>query len=119
MPDTHCAKLQRRPAFLTNACAMISRSRGHRVDLLFLKWVAGRCTPMMGPNRSRLSRRTFLFLIVLLGAPIAARCNALEDSARELARKIATALSAKNAVSMEMRNLSSLTPEEFAGVEEV
>ena len=119
VPDTHCAKLQRRPAFLTNACAMISRSRGHRSDLLLLIWVAGLRTPMMGANRSRPSRRTFLLLIILFGAPMAAHCATLEDSARELAKKIATALSANNAVSLEMRNLSSLSPEEFAGVKEI
>ncbi len=71
---------------------MISRSTGHRAKLLLLPRVAGRSTPMTGTDRSNLSCRTLLFLFALLGTPMAARCDSLEDSAKELARKIAGVL---------------------------
>lgn len=73
---------------------------------------------MMGAERSSFSRRTILFLFVLLGAPLATHSATLEDSARELARKVAAALPARNEVSVEIRNLSSLTPSEIASVQQ-
>ncbi|MBZ5644868.1 MAG: hypothetical protein LAO19_19080 [Acidobacteriia bacterium] len=103
---------------------MISTSVSQRVRLLLEFRAAGLRIPTMGANRSTLSRRTILFLLVLLGTPLAARSTTLEDSAKELARKIAAALPARDVtsltprddVSMEIRNVSSLAPEEIAGI---
>jgi hypothetical protein len=50
--------------------------------------------------------------------PNAARCDALEDSARELARKIAAVLSTGENVSCEIRNVSSLKSEEVTRIEQ-
>ncbi len=93
---------------------MISRSAGHRESLLLLLRVAARSAPMTGINRSALSRRTLLFLIVLLGTPMAARSATLEDSAKELARKIAAAMTTHEEVALDIRNLSSIGPDDFA-----
>jgi hypothetical protein len=97
---------------------MISRSIGHREGLLILPRMAGRSTPMMGIDRSNLSCRTLLFLFVLLGAPMAARSATLEDSAKELARKIAASLPVHDNVMIDIRNISSLTPGEARRVEQ-
>jgi hypothetical protein len=72
----------------------------------------------MGIYRSNLSLRTLLLLLVLLGAPLSARCDTLDDSARELAGKIAAALPAKENVSCEFRNASSLQPDEVGRIDE-
>jgi hypothetical protein len=77
-----------------------------------------RSTPMMSFDRSKLSLHAILFLVVLIGLPRAVRSATLEDSAKELARKIATALPAGEKVSCEIRNLSSLKPEEAARIEQ-
>jgi hypothetical protein len=97
---------------------MISRSIRHREGLLILPRMAGRSTPMMGIDRSDLSCRTLLFLFVLLGAPMAARSATLEDSAKELARKIAASLPVHDNVMIDIRNISSLTPGEARRVEQ-
>jgi hypothetical protein len=118
LPDTFCAKPEPGSAVLPDGCAMISRRVGQRVGLIFMLRVAGHSTPMTGIHRSSLSYRTVLVLLVLLGTPIAVRSDTLEDSARELARKIVAALTAQNEVSVEVRNLSSLTPEDLARIDE-
>jgi hypothetical protein len=97
---------------------MISCSCGHHEESLQLSSVAERSTPMMGTDRSNLFCRTLLFLIVLLGVPLAVRADTLEDSARELAGKIAAALPAKDNVSFEIRNVSSLQLDEVARIGE-
>ncbi len=80
--------------------------------------VDGRSTPIMGIDRSRLSCRTLLFLFVLLGTPLAARSATLEDSARELARNIAAMLPANGELSCEIRNISSLNPDDVVRIEQ-
>jgi len=97
---------------------MIFSSRGHREKLLFVSRVAGRSTPMTGTDRSKLSCRTFLILFVLMATPMAARSATLEDSALNLAGKIAAALPAHVNSSFEIRNVSSLLPDEVARIEE-
>jgi hypothetical protein len=120
MLDTNYAKSRRGTTFPHDGCAMISHSGGHCEDLLLLLRVAGRSTPMTGTDRSKLSCRTLLFLFVLMGMPMAARCDTLENSAQELARKIAGVLPTREReeVSIEVRNLSSLTPDELARIEQ-
>jgi hypothetical protein len=54
----------------------------------------------------------------LLAAPMAARSATLEDSARELARKMAAALPALGNITCEIRNVSSLQPDEVARIEQ-
>jgi hypothetical protein len=73
---------------------------------------------MMGINRSNLSRRTILFLLVLLGMPWAAHSATLEDSAKELARKIAAGLPARGDLSCEIRNTSSLGLDDVVRIEQ-
>ena len=114
--DTLCAMHWRGSAFLPCGCAMISCSVGKRVALVFVPRVAGRSTPMTGTDRSNLSYRTILIFFVLLGAPMAARSDTLEDSARELAGKIAASLPARSSLSLGMKNSSSLIPEEVARI---
>jgi hypothetical protein len=118
MPCTDCAKPAWHRALPHKGCAMISRSAGRRSIIILTPLASGHCTPMMGINRSTLSRRTILFLIVLLVAPLAAQSATLEDSARELARKVAAALPARDEVSVEIRNLSSLTHSEISSVQQ-
>ena len=88
--------------------AMILRSQGQREGLFILLRLAGRSTPMTRTNRSNLSCHTLLFLFVLLGMPMAARCATLEDSARELAHKIAATLPEGETLHCEIQNHSSL-----------
>jgi hypothetical protein len=95
---------------------MISSSVGHRAKLLCTLRVAAHSVPMMGIHRSNRSRRTILFLFVLLGMPWAAHSATLEDSAKELARKIAASLPARTSISLEIRNSSSLLPEEVSRI---
>jgi hypothetical protein len=118
LPDTFCAMPKHGPAFVTDGCAMISRSVGQRVESFLSPRAAERTTPMMGTDRSSLSYRTLLILFVLLGTPMAARSDTLEDSARELARKVTAALRTRDGVSIEVRNISSLAPGEVSVVEQ-
>jgi hypothetical protein len=97
---------------------MISFSPGRRAEFYFVFREARRSTPMMAADRSTRSCRTILFLFIILGAPMAARSDTIEDSARELARKIAASLPARSAVSLGVQNSSSLMPEEVAQVEQ-
>jgi hypothetical protein len=118
MPDTHCAKPRCRPAARLTACAMISRSLGHRGEFFFVFHEAKRSTPMMAADRSTRSCRAILFLFVLIALLAAAASATLEDSAKELARKIAAALPAGENMSCEIRNISSLQPGDVARVEQ-
>ena len=118
MHDIHCAKLPQRSRALPVACAMISSRLGRRAEFYFAFREARRSTPMMAADRSTLSFRAILFLVVSLGLPTLARPGTLEDSAKELAEKIAAALPAQENVSCEIRNLSSLQPGEVARIEQ-
>ena len=117
LPDAFCATPKHRPAFVPEGYAMISRSSSHCVKLVYTPHVARRCIPMTGIDRSIFSCRTLLIFFVLLGTPMAARSGTLEDSARELARKIADALPTGSEVTIEVRNLSSLAAGEVTNVE--
>src|SRR5438270_4341930 len=86
------------------------------VSLLCASHVVRRRTAM-SINRSNLSYRAILILLVLWGAPIAVHSATLEDSAKELARKIVVALPERDGVSIEVRNISSLAPDEASLVE--
>jgi hypothetical protein len=117
MPDTHCATLLRRSAALPKGCAMIFRSLGPRAQFVFVFRDTKRNTPMMAADRSTRSCRTILFLFVLIALPAAATSATLEDSAKELARKIAAALPAGKNVSCEVHNISTLQPEDIARID--
>jgi hypothetical protein len=97
---------------------MISRSLGPCVEFLFVFRKARRSTTMMSSDRSLRPFRAVLFLFVLFGIPSVARSSTLEDSSKELARKIAAVLPAGENVSCEIRNLSSLKPGEAARIEQ-
>ena len=118
MPSEHHAKVASLRQFAPHACAMISTSDSHRAWMLLLLRMAVRSTPMMGANRSTLSRHSILFLLVLLGTPMAARSATLEDSAKELAGKIAAALAAGTEMTIEFRNLSPMPSNEVTEVEQ-
>jgi len=79
---------------------------------------AKRSTTMTSADRSTLPLRAVLFLFALLGIPGAARSTTLQESAKELARKIAAVLPAGENVSCEIRNISSLKPGEAARIEQ-
>src|SRR5258708_16275791 len=72
----------------------------------------------MGIDRTNLSCRTILFFFALLVMPKVAVSATIEGSARELARKVAAALSAHDRVSIEIRNISSLAADEVLVVEQ-
>src|ERR1700676_1692739 len=110
--DAFCAKSWRQSALLANGCAMISFSVNKRVEFVFVPRAAGRSTQMKGIDRSNLSYRTILILFVLLGAPMAAHSATLEDSARDMARKVGATLPPQEDVSVELHNLSTITPKE-------
>src|SRR5713226_9576322 len=116
--DTHCAMLQWLMAMPPNGCAMISPSLGLRAEFSFTFGEARRSTPMMAADRSIRSCRAVLFLFVLIGIPSVVRSATLEDSAKELARKIAAALPSGENVSCEIRNISSLKPGEAVRIEQ-
>ncbi len=118
MPDTHCASVVGRRAAREVAYAMISFNLVPCEGLYFLQFGGQDCEPMICAVRSALARRAIPFLYVLLGAPILAHSASLEDSAKELARKIATALPDQVRVSCEVRNISSLRPYEVARIEQ-
>ena len=101
-----------------SAYAKISRSGGPRERMFSFSQMAPRRTPMMAFNRFKFSCRTLLFLFVLLGSPMAARSDTLEDSARELARKIAAVVKTPGDMSCQIRNVSSLTPNEVSRIQQ-
>jgi hypothetical protein len=117
MLDAHYEKRRPRSTELPSGCAIISDSPDRHAKYIFVFREARRNTPMMAANRLSLSSRAILFLLVLIGIPSAARSSILEDSAKELARKIAAALPAQENVSCEIRNISSLQPDEIAEIE--
>jgi hypothetical protein len=97
---------------------MISFSLGRRAKFLFVFREARRSTPMMAADRSTRSSCAILFLIVSFGLPRLAAATTLEDSAKELAQKIAAALPVPENVSCEIRNQSSLKADETARVDQ-
>jgi hypothetical protein len=115
---TNCAIPRRHSTAHPNAYAMISLKLGRRAEFPFVFHLARRSTPMMASERFTRSRRAVLFLFFLLGIPSVARAASLGDSAKELARKIAAALPARDNVSCEFRNVSSLRPGETARIEQ-
>jgi hypothetical protein len=118
LTDTFCARRPQRSTALQSCCAMIFDSSGSLVALSVLSRGVRRSIPMMALDRSTFSWRSILFLLVLLGIPGAARSSNLEDSAKELARKIATALPAAQNVEAEVRNASSLQAGDVARIEQ-
>jgi hypothetical protein len=119
LPYTLCTLPGRGSTFPPHGCAMIFHSVDRRAGFIILPRVTGRSTPMTGTDRSNLSYRTILILFVLLGTPMAARSDTLEDSAKELARKIVAVLPAGDDVTVETRNFSSLTSNEAIRIERV
>jgi len=96
---------------------MIFGSSRQYVKLIHTSQAAWRSTPM-GIDRSNVSCRTILFFLALLVAPKVALSATIEDSARELARKVAAALPTHDRVSIEIRNISSLAADEVLVVEQ-
>ena len=115
-PDTYCEPLSLRATAHPNACAIIFSSAGIPMEFSIL-CDAGRSIQTMGVYRSIVSRRAIFFLSLLIGFPAAARSATMEDSAKELARKIVAALPARDNISCEIRNRSSLRPDEVARVD--
>ena len=117
-PDTHCAKRCRQLEAQPSRRVMISFGSGHR-ELVFLIVRSARCsTPTMAANRSNSSSRALMFFLVLIALPCSARSTTLEESAKELARKIAAALQAQQRATCEIRNISSLPVEDARNVEQ-
>ena len=116
--DTFCAMCRERSTALQSCCAMIFDSSSSRAALSVLSRGARRSMPMMALHRSTFSWRSILFLVVLLGIPGAVRSSNLEDSAKDLARKIAAALPAGQNIEAEVRNSSSLQAGDVARIEQ-
>jgi hypothetical protein len=76
---------------------------------------------MMAPDRSSLTRRATFTLFVLVGMANAGFAATVEDSAKELARKVAATVllqqvpgpPQRNDLSVKVQNLSSLGPQDF------
>jgi len=96
---------------------MIFGSSRQHVKLIHTSQTAWRSTPM-GIDRSNVSCRTILFFLALMVAPKVALSATIEDSARELARKVAATLPTHDRVSIEIRNISSLAADEVLVVEQ-
>lgn len=95
---------------------MISSRLGFRANLVSCD---ARCnTLMIVPDRSAHIRRAILFLVFSLGVPNLVRAASLEDSAKALAAKIAAVLPAREDVSCEIRNVSSLLPDAVARIDQ-
>ena len=118
MHDTHYAMHRQRSKALPRSCAMISGSPGRRAEFFYVSRDARRSISMTAADRSTLFFRAVLFLFVSIGIPRAMCSATLEDSAKELAQKIAAALPARENVSCEIQNSSSLQPEEVSRVEQ-
>jgi hypothetical protein len=73
---------------------------------------------MMPADRSKLSLRATLFFFIMIGIPAAARSATLQDSAKEMARKIVAALPTRENAQYEIRNASSLKPDDIARIEQ-
>jgi hypothetical protein len=108
LAHSKCAMRQPASKLKQDCCVMISGSTGHRLRLLQLRRLAGRSIPMMGIDRFKLFSPTLLILFVLLGMPVAAHSDALEDSARSLADKIAAVVTARGDMACKIRNISTL-----------
>jgi hypothetical protein len=100
-----------------NVYAMIPASAAERVPQPATRYFSGGRAPMLFIRRLNLSRRALLWLLIVLAAPLGAPAATLEESARELARKIAGNLPAQEKVLLEIRNTSSLSPIQVAQVE--
>ncbi len=100
-----------------NVCAIILASAAERVPRPATRYFAGGPAPMRFIRRQNFSRRALLWLLVVMAAPLGAPAATLEESARELARKIAGTLPAQEKVFLEIRNTSSLTPIQVEQVE--
>lgn len=116
--DTFCATRACQSPERPDGCAMIFSSVSLRAKFLFLYCEDRRSTPMMGADRLSFSRQAILLLFVLMGVPTAVWPASLEEPTKEFARKIVAALSARENVSCEIRNISSLRSDEFARVEQ-
>ena len=118
LTDTNCAKYTRPWRERPDGYAMIFSSASFRARYSYICCGGWRGIPMMGADRLGFSRRAMLFLLVLIGAPSAVWSASLEESAKEFARKIVAALPGRESVSCEIRNISSLRPDEFGRVEQ-
>lgn len=118
MPDTLCANRSTKPAAPANRCAMIFPSPGAPVNLFIFSRGARRGTPMTPPQRLKHFCGVLALLCASLGTPCHTFGATLEDSAKDFAQKIAAALPAKENVTHEIRNVSSLQPAEVARVEQ-
>jgi hypothetical protein len=112
LPDIYCAMPAQRPSAVTHAYAMIFCSSRHGVKLIYTAQMAWRSTPM-GIDRSNHFCRTILFFLALLVTARPASSATLEDAARELARKVAAALPSRDDITVEIQNISTLTPKEI------
>jgi hypothetical protein len=77
---------------------------------------AQRCTLMTSSSRVRHFYGVLVFLFACLLMPCQAPCSTLEDSARDFGQKIAAALPAKENVTYEIRNVSTLQPGEVSRI---
>jgi len=116
--DTFCASRCGRSTALQSRCAMIFCSSGHLAAFTFKSPGARRGIPMMALDRSTFPWRSILFVFFLLGIPIAARSSNLEDSAKELAQRIAADLPAGQNIEAVVRNASSLQAGDVARIEQ-
>jgi hypothetical protein len=97
---------------------MISCSAGRREEFRIVFREAMRSTPMMAAARFTHPFRAILLLALTFAMPSLTTAATLEESAKELAQKIAAALPAQESVSCEIRNLSPLQPAEVARIEQ-
>jgi hypothetical protein len=117
LTDTNCAKVIWAAPERPEGYAMIFSGASPCAEFLFVCCEGRRGMPMMGADRLSFSRRALL-LLFLMRVPSAVWPASLEESAKEFARKIVAALPARENVSCEIRNISTLRPGEFVRVEQ-
>jgi hypothetical protein len=118
MPDAHYANSRRRRPARHNRCAMILLRLGD-CGMSYAKIrKARRGNLIMASKPSTLFFRAILFFLASFGISGAARGAALDDSAMKLADEIAAKMPPGTQASCEFANLSSVSAEDAAQIEQ-
>jgi hypothetical protein len=98
---------------------MISLSVSPCTNVFFVIFKGQCCESMMSADRSTLTRHVILFVFALIGPTSVSHSATLDESAAEMARKIAAGLPDRQNVTCEIQNNSSLRPSEVTRIDQV
>jgi hypothetical protein len=116
MTDTHCAKPPVPHQAVPHRCAILLLGPNPREERSPALRDSRSALLMTFADRSTPSLRATLAFLFFLSAPNLVRCGQLDDAAHDLARKIAVVIPAHANVSYEIRNSSSLRPDDVAKI---